>query len=198
MNDIILLAVQLGIAVVAFAAGKYIFPKAPKNVADKLDMLSQWAAQFVVWAKEFMKEQTGEEKMAVVVEKLKEIADEAGLGVTQDQLKAIAQSAYNAMKAGEKGVGTDTDNAAYYKMGQRQKGSTVNIYTGYSGTTAVATNNVPDGALEDNPDGSVNVYNEAGEKVGTISAEEAEAAEQNVGKIVIAEDGGEWLPQRTG
>lgn len=65
------------------------------------------------------------------------------------------------------------------------KGSTVNIYTGYTGTTAVATNNVPNGALEDNPDGSVNVYNEAGEKFGTISAEEAEAAERNVGNIVI-------------
>lgn len=58
------------------------------------------------------------------------------------------------------------------------------------GTTAVATDNVPDGALEDNPDGSVNVYNEDGEKVGTITAEEAEAAEQNVEKIVIEEDGG--------
>lgn len=46
----------------------------------------------------------------------------------------------------------------------------------------VATNNVPDG--------SVNVYNEDGEKVGTITAEEAEAAERNVGKIVIEEDGG--------
>lgn len=190
MNDIILLAVQLGIAVVAFVAGKYVFPKVPKTVTDKLNMLSQWAAQFVVWAKEFMKKQTGEEKMAAVVEKLKEIADEAGLDVTEDQLKAIAQSAYNAMKAGEKEA--EKDNATYYKVGQRAaaKGSTVNIYTGYSGTTAVATNNVPDGALEDNPDGSVNVYNEDGEKVGTITAEEAKAAEQNVGKIVIEEDGG--------
>lgn len=190
MNDIILLAVQLGIAVVAFVAGKYVFPKVPKTVTDKLNMLSQWAAQFVVWAKEFMKKQTGEEKMAAVVEKLKEIADEAGLDVTEDQLKAIAQSAYNAMKAAEKEA--ETGNATYYKVGQRaaEKGSTVNIYTGYSGTTAVATNNVPDGALEDNPDGSVNVYNEDGEKVGTITAEEAEAAEQNVGKIVIEEDGG--------
>ena len=190
MNDITLLAVQLGIAVAAFVAGKYVFPKVPKTVTDKLNMLSQWAAQFVVWAKEFMKKQTGEEKMAAVVEKLKEIADEAGLDVTEDQLKAIAQSAYNAMKAGEKEA--ETDNAAYYKAGQRAaaKGSTVNIYTGYAGTTAVATNNVPDGALEDNPDGSVNVYNEAGEKVGTISAEEAEAAEQNVEKIVIEDGGG--------
>ncbi len=190
MNDIILLAVQLGIAVAAFAAGKYIFPNVPKTVIDKLATISMWAEKFVVWAKEFMKKQTGEEKMAAVVEKLKEIADEAGLDVTEDQLKAIAQSAYNAMKAREKEA--ETDNATYYKVGQRAaaKGSTVNIYTGYSGTTAVATNNVPDGALEDNPDGSVNVYNEDGEKVGTITAEEAEAAEQNVGKIVIEEDGG--------
>lgn len=37
----------------------------------------------------------------------------------------------------------------------------------------VATDNVPDGALEDNPDGSVNVYNEAREKVGTVTEEEA-------------------------
>ena len=40
--------------------------------------------------------------MAAVVEQLKKIADEAGLNVTEDQLKAIAQTAYNAMKAGEK------------------------------------------------------------------------------------------------
>lgn len=37
------------------------------------------------------------------------------------------------------------------------------------------TDNVPEGALEDNLDGSVNVYNESGEKVGTVTAEEAEA-----------------------
>lgn len=36
------------------------------------------------------------------MEQLKKIADEAGLNVTEDQLKAIAQTAYNAMKAGEK------------------------------------------------------------------------------------------------
>ena len=186
MKEIIVLAAQLGITVAAFIVGKYVFPNLPNNATDKLATLSQCAAKFV----EFMKKQTGEEKMAAVVKQLKKIADEAGLEVTEDQLKAIAQSAYNAMKAGEKEA--EKDNATYYKVGQREaaKGSTVNIYTGYTGTTAVATNNVPDGALDENPDGSVNVYNEAGEKVGTISAEEAEAAEQNVEKIVIEEDGG--------
>lgn len=102
MNDIVILAIQLGITIAAFIIGKYVFPNVPKSVTEKLNTLSAWAAQFVVWAKQFMQSQSGEEKMAAVVQKLKEIADEAGLEVTEDQLRAIAQSAYNAMKAGEK------------------------------------------------------------------------------------------------
>lgn len=46
------------------------------------------------------------------------------------------------------------------------------------------TDEVPDGALEVNEDGSVNTYNEDGEKVGTATPEEVQAAmDQN------AEDG---------
>lgn len=192
MNDIIILAVQLGITVAAFVVGKYVFPNLPKNVTDKLTTLSQWAAKFVEWAKEFMKKQTGEEKMAAVVEKLKEIADEAGIEVTEDQLRAIAQSAYNAMKAGEKEAGAAAEEtlATYYKIGERAaaKGSTVNIYTGTAQAevkTAVATDEVPEGALEDNEDGTVNTYDADGNKTGTIPAEEAAAAAEGVTHIEI-------------
>lgn len=180
MNNNIYAAVYFGVTLVAFLAGKYLFPKVPKTVADKLDMLSQWAAQFVVWAKEFMKKQKGEEKMAAVVERLKEIADEAGLDVTEDQLKAIAQSAYNAMKAGEREA--ETAVVPYCRAWQvtGKKASTVNLY---AGTAVLATDSVPDGALENNPDGSVNVYNEDGKKVGTVTKEVAEAAERNVTNI---------------
>ena len=192
MNDIIILAVQLGITVAAFVVGKYVFPNLPKNVTDKLTTLSQWAAQLVVWAKEFMKKQTGEEKMAAVVEKLKEIADEAGIEVTEDQLRAIAQSAYNAMKAGEKEAGDAAGEAlaTYYKIGQREaaKGSTVNIYTGTAPAEvkkAVATDEVPEGALEDNEDGTVNVYDADGNKTGTIPAKEAAEAAKGVTHIEV-------------
>lgn len=191
MNDIIFLAVQLGIAVAAFIAGKYVFPNIPKNVMDKLTTLSQWAAKFVEWAKEFMKQKTGEEKMAAVVEKLKEIADESGIEVTEDQLRAIAQSAYNAMKAGEKEAEGAAGEAlaTYYKIGQREaaKGSTVNIYTGTAAAekTAVATDEVPEGALEDSEDGKVNVYDADGNKTGTITAEEAAAAAEGVTHIEV-------------
>ena len=192
MNDIIILAVQLGITVAAFVVGKYVFPNLPKNVTDKLTTLSQWAAQFVEWAKEFMKKQTGEEKMAAVVEKLKEIADEAGIEVTEDQLRAIAQAAYNAMKAGEKEAGDAAGEAlaTYYKIGQREaaKGSTVNIYTGTAPAEvkkAVATDEVPEGALEDNEDGTVNVYDADGNKTGTIPAKEAAEAAKGVTHIEV-------------
>lgn len=190
MNDIVILAIQLGITIAAFVIGKYVFPNVPKSVTEKLNTLSAWAAQFVVWAKQFMQSQSGEEKMAAVVQKLKEIADEAGLEVTEDQLRAIAQSAYNAMKAGEK----EADIATALPLEAVQTAApTVNIYTGVQssaeGVTAVATDNVPDGALETNEDGTINTYNEAGEKVGTIPIEKAEAVMQNVTKIVIEENG---------
>ena len=182
MNDIIFLAVQLGIAVAAFIAGKYVFPNIPKNVMDKLTTLSQWAAKFVEWAKEFMKKQTGEEKMAAVVEKLKEIADEAGIEVTEDQLRAIAQSAYNAMKAGEKEAAVIEPQAL-----EAVQVPTVNIYTGPAaeGKAAVATDEVLEGALEDSEDGKVNVYDADGNKTGTITAEEAAAAAEGVTHIEV-------------
>lgn len=42
------------------------------------------------------------------------------------------------------------------------------------------TDDVPDGALEENADGSVNAYNEAGEKVGTVTPEEVAEAEAQI------------------
>ena len=50
---------------------------------------------------------------------------------------------------------------------------------------AVATDNVPEGEPTENGDGSVNVYNENNEKVGTMSADEVKKAEENVSDIQI-------------
>ena len=93
--------IYAAVTVAAFLVGKYFFPKVPQDMKDKLAILADWAAKFVIWAKEFLDKKTGAEKMAAVVEQLKRIADEAGIEVTEEQLKAIAQAAYEAMKAGE-------------------------------------------------------------------------------------------------
>ena len=178
MNNVIYAAVYFAVTLAAFLLGKYVFPNIPKEVTDKLASLSEWAAKFVEWAKEFKKNQTGEEKMAAVVEQLKKIADEKGFDVTEEQLKAIAQTAYNAMKAGEKEKTIAEPLAAVAAT----PAATVVINTG---AAAIATDNVPADVLEENPDGTVNVYDGAGNKVGTMPKEEAEAAASNVSAVVI-------------
>ena len=193
MSNVIFAAAYLGLTLGAFLAGKYIFPKSKPYFKDfmenleKMDVMCKWADKFVVWAREFIKSDNGKEKMAAVVEQLKQVAANAGIEATEDQLKAIAQTAYEAMKAKDGDRKSGEAVASYYKVGQRAaaKGSTVNIY---AGTTVMATDNVPDGALEDNQDGSVNVYNAEGEKVGEVLEELAEAAEQNATNIVIEDD----------
>lgn len=180
MNEIIFLAIQLGVTIVAFLCGKYLLPNIPASVSEKLEELSGWAAQFVVWAREFMKGSTGEEKMAKVVELLKEIAEEAEIDVTEEQLKAIVQNAYEAMKAGEAQVNAATAAQAVAAA------PTVAIYNNMSGVTEeedegaeiVATDDVPEGATEPDENGNVKVYNEKMEQVGTITEEEAKKAEE--------------------
>ena len=89
-KDVIFSIIYCAVTIGAFCVGKYIFPKIPASAKDKLENLAEWAAKFVVWAREFLKTESGEKKMAAVVEQLKAIAQEAGLDVTEEQLKAIA------------------------------------------------------------------------------------------------------------
>ena len=158
MNDIIMQAVALLVSVGAFLLGKFVFPNVPKSVADKLRQLAAWADKFVVWAREFRKQDSGPAKMEMVVEQLKAVAKEAGWNVTEDQLRAIAQAAYeNMMKgAAEAQQPQETAQAAstarYYEIGQRKfaEASTVviNVPGGSAAvaapSVAVATDNVPE------------------------------------------------------
>lgn len=50
--------------------------------------------------------------------------------------------------------------------------------------TLTLTDDVPDGALDTNPDGSVNTYNANGEQIGTISAEEFKRAEAAAAELI--------------
>lgn len=181
-KDVIFSIIYCAVTVGAFCAGKYIFPNIPASAKDKLKDLAEWAEKFVVWAREFKKTESGEKKMEAVVNQLKAIADEVGMDVTEDQLKAIAQTAYEAMKAGE----AEAQPEQLMKAIEAQTMPTVVINTG---TVAVATDNVPDGALQINPDGEVNAYDGEGNKVGTVSAEEAQRAENKVG-VIVTEDNG--------
>ncbi len=54
-----------------------------------------------------------------------------------------------------------------------------------SGTVAIATDDVPDDALEPNEDGSVNVYDSQGNKAGTVPAEVAEKLAGEVTHVLV-------------
>ena len=199
MENIIYNAVLLLISIGGFLLGKFIFPNVPKSVADKLRQLAAWADKFVVWAREFRKQDSGHDKMEMVVEQLKAVAKEAGWDVTEDQLRAIAQAAYeNMMKGAEEAQQTQeaaqaASAARYYEIGQRKYAEASTVVINVPGPAAgapgvaVATDNVPEGALEPNPDGSVNAYDEAGLKVGTVDAATAEAAAGV--DVAVVEDG---------
>ena len=199
MENIIFNAVLLLISIGGFLLGKFVFPNVPKSVADKLRQLAAWADKFVVWAREFRKQDSGPAKMEMVVEQLKAVAKEAGWDVTEDQLRAIAQAAYENMMAGAAEAQQPQEPAQaasaarYYEIGERKfaEASTVviNVPGGSAAVSvpgvAVATDNVPEGALEPNPDGSVNAYDEAGLKVGTVDAATADAAAAGVDVVVV-------------
>ena len=199
MENIIYNAVLLLISIGGFLLGKFIFPNVPKSVADKLRQLAAWADKFVVWAREFRKQDSGTAKMEMVVEQLKAVAKEAGWDVTEDQLRAIAQAAYeNMMKGAAEAQQTQeaaqaASAARYYEIGQRKYAEASTVVINVPGPAAgapgvaVATDNVPEGALEPNPDGSVNAYDEAGLKVGTVDAATAEAAAGV--DVAVVEDG---------
>ena len=50
------------------------------------------------------------------------------------------------------------------------------------------TDNVPDGALDTNADGSVNAHDEDGNVVGTISAEDVEQLQEQAGEALEEQD----------
>lgn len=187
MDKLIFNVVAAVLAVLCFSIGRYVLPKVEIDkigiAEDKLYILSKWAKQFCSWAKEFMKTAKGKEKMADVVKKLKEIADEAGIKVTEEQLQAIAQTAYDELKAGwdEAEARKEAQQAtAALEVSELAAAATpiVNVYTN-GAKVAVATDEIKDGLmLEENEDGTADIYNATGEKVGTLSKEEVEEATQ--------------------
>lgn len=189
-NEITILVVQLLVAVAAFLFGKYVVPKTNnlKNSTafGNVYKLEQWASKFVRWAREFMSGTSGTAKMNKVTEMLKEVATEAGIEVSDENLQAIVQTAYEEMIAGMESVTLDAD-VLEAKEAIMPQNLSIHIEMPKNENVAVATDNVPDGALDENPDGTVNAYDDEGNKVGTVTKEEAEEAASNVSKIIVEE-----------
>lgn len=78
-----------------------------------------------------------------------------------------------------KGIKTNTDNKVEVTVPQSEQ------QTAEQDNVAVATDNVPDGEPKENEDGSITVYDENNEPVGTATAEEVREAEEAVTGVEI-------------
>ena len=103
--SIFLSFIELVFLFVAFVVGRYIFPNIPADtiteITAKINIIVEYADKFVSWAKQFMSNATGQDKMNEVVKQLINIADRYGLDITETEIRAIAQKAYDNMKAKE-------------------------------------------------------------------------------------------------
>ena len=103
MINIVILVVQLVILVASFLIGKVIPGASQETIQDitaKVNLIVDYADKFVSWAKYFLKNESGTQKMNKVVEQLKMIADRYNLDISEDEIRAIAQKAYDSMQAG--------------------------------------------------------------------------------------------------
>lgn len=94
INNIIYYGVMLLLTIIAFILGKFVFPKVP---VDKIKLIESWAIRFINWAKEFLCDKSGEEKMDAVIDQLRKICYENKIELSDEQLRAIAQTAYNTI-----------------------------------------------------------------------------------------------------
>lgn len=97
--------IELIILIGSFLMGKYVFPNVPKEtiteITAKINIIVDYADKFVAWAKQFMSNATGQDKMNEVVKQLINIAERYDLDITETEIRAIAQKAYDNMKTKE-------------------------------------------------------------------------------------------------
>lgn len=101
------------------------------------------------------------------------VFDETGTQVYPEQAAREAGAAQEQPKSEQTEKSTPEEEKAVEKA--QESAETVAVIE--------ATDEVPDGALEENPDGSVNTYNADGEKTGTASKEETEKLRAAAGKL---------------
>lgn len=96
MDNIIFYAIELGIAIVVFLIGKYIFPALKNN--EKIANITSWVYKFVISAKNQFKDYTGEQKLEYVTEQVKVLCEKYKITLTDEQIRALIEDAYDMMK----------------------------------------------------------------------------------------------------
>lgn len=96
------------VSILFFLLGKYVFPQAADAINGALGLLEsypllmKWGEAACQYIKQYFDALSGEEKNKKAAEIIMELAKQAGIEMTEEQARSIAQAAYAAMKRGEK------------------------------------------------------------------------------------------------
>ena len=106
MSNIVSTIIEVVVLIAGFLCMKYI-PSVSKGTTNTtnnittitaaLDCVSKAAYSFVVWAKNKMTEQTGNEKFDFVVKQVIKFCEDKNIELTEEQVKAIVESSYEKM-----------------------------------------------------------------------------------------------------
>lgn len=103
-TDVIIFIAEICIITFIFFFNKYLANnqntrETITDITAKISIIIDYADAFVLWAKQFMKDSTGSEKMNEVVNRLNTIAKRYDLDISEEEIRAIAQRAYDLMIA---------------------------------------------------------------------------------------------------
>lgn len=105
-NDLFKLIIEIVILVACYLVGRYVTGNSAAkdtilDATSKMELIARYADMFVAWARQFLQGKSGSEKMDEVVSQLSTIAAKNGIDMSETEIQAIAQKAYDSMKAGE-------------------------------------------------------------------------------------------------
>lgn len=103
-KETILFIFEIAVIAAAFFIGKHVLPNHKstiQNASVQFEVLLKYAESFCAYARQFLTDYSGSEKMDSVVESLYNICKDLNIEVDEETLRAIGQKAYDAMIAGE-------------------------------------------------------------------------------------------------
>lgn len=115
--ETIFMVVEVVLLIALVIINKYASPKINDKIEKataEFQVILSYAESFCAYAKQFLSDLTGSEKMDAVVERLKTLCGQMGIDMDDEILRAIAQKAYNNMVSSElpnilDAINVDTD-----------------------------------------------------------------------------------------
>lgn len=110
MDDILFQALKLLIMVLGVFVARYVIPCVKRMIdTEKMETVTQWVEQAVLYAQQVHQSASGPEKKAIVTKFLWEILTAKNISISEEQLDVLIEAAVKSMKMQENaGISIET------------------------------------------------------------------------------------------